>query len=171
MRDARDAEDKRLLDDGRIDELLAGYYEIIVGRCVAKMRGSVGHDVAHAVCSRLWRELKEGKHRDGRWPFRVIVHQVIKFTCSGWYEQGWGEVEWEPRDEPVDPFDDVDTRLTLEEFVETLPPVDREVAVLQWLTDPPLEPAEIAVRTGALPNAVYQSSSRNRERLRAWLEA
>ncbi len=93
MRDARDAEDNRLLETGEIDLLLAGWYETIVARCVAKMRGPVGHDVAQAVCERLWRELKAGKHRDGRWPFRVIVHKVIGYVCAGWYEKGWGEGE------------------------------------------------------------------------------
>ncbi len=65
MHDARDAEDKRLLEAGEIELLLAGWYETIVGRCVARMRGPVGHDVAQAVCERLWRELKRGRHRDG----------------------------------------------------------------------------------------------------------
>ena len=32
MRDARDAEDKRLLEEGRIDELLSGWVETIQGR-------------------------------------------------------------------------------------------------------------------------------------------
>ena len=93
MQDARDAEDKRLFDEGRIDELLAGWVETIRGRCVAKMRGPVGLDVAQAVCLRLWRELKAGKHRDGAGPFRVVVHNVIGWACAGWYEHGWGEVE------------------------------------------------------------------------------
>ena len=38
MHDARDAEDKRLLEAGEIELLLAGWYETIVGRCVARMR-------------------------------------------------------------------------------------------------------------------------------------
>jgi hypothetical protein len=70
MHDARDEEDKRLLDAGQTALLLAGWYETIVARSVARMRGPAGNDVAQAVCERLWRELKAGKHRDGRWPFR-----------------------------------------------------------------------------------------------------
>ena len=113
MHDARDAEDKRLLEAGEIELLLAGWYETIVGRCVAQMRGPVGHDVAQAVCERLWRELKRGKHRDGAWPFRVIVHKVIEFTCRGWYEPGWSEAEWIEIDAPSpDPSGDVDTGLS-----------------------------------------------------------
>ena len=57
MRDARDAEDKRLLDTGEIDLLLSGWVETIRGRSIARMRGPVGEDVAQAVCERLWREL------------------------------------------------------------------------------------------------------------------
>ena len=41
MRDARDAEDNRLLESGEIDLLLAGWTETIAARCVSKMRGPV----------------------------------------------------------------------------------------------------------------------------------
>jgi DNA-directed RNA polymerase specialized sigma24 family protein len=172
MRDARDVEDKRLLDEGLIDELLAGWVETIRGRCVARMRGPVGLDVAQAVCLRLWRELKAGKHRDGVVPFRVVVHNVIGWSCDGWYERGWREVELIEIDRPEpDPTIDVVTRLTLEQFVETLPPGDGEVARQLWLEYPPLEPAEIATRLGKQPNAVYQAIHRNKAKLREWLEA
>ena len=53
MRDARDAEDRRLLDEGALDLLLAGWCETIIARCVARMRGPVGHDVAPSVSERL----------------------------------------------------------------------------------------------------------------------
>jgi DNA-directed RNA polymerase specialized sigma24 family protein len=169
MHDARDEEDKRLLETGQIDLLLAGWYETIVGRCVARMRGPVGHDVAQSVCLRLWRELKKGRHRNGELPFRVIVHKVIDFTCAGWYEQGWGESEWLEIDGPApDPAGDVDLALDLEAFVETLPRADAEVAAL-WLLEH-LEPAQIAERLRKEPNAVYQAKSRITSRLREWLE-
>ena len=171
MPDARDAEDKRLLENGDIDLLLAGWYETIVGRCVAKMRGPVGEDVAQFVCERLWRELKAGKHRDGRWPFRVIVHQVIGYVCAGWFEPGWRENEWIEIDGPTpDNFtSDVDLQLSLEAFVATLPPGDGEVARL-WLLEG-LEIDEIAERLDKLPNALYQARSRINARLREWLES
>ncbi len=41
MPDERDAEDKRLLENGEIDLLLADWHDVIVGRCIARMRGPV----------------------------------------------------------------------------------------------------------------------------------
>ena len=169
MRDARDAEDRRLLDTGEIDLLLAGWVETIRGRCIAKMRGPVGEDVAQAVCERLWRELKAGRHRDGRYPFRVIVHSVIGWVCRGWYEPGWQENElFDVDGAGPDEADLVVLDVTLEQFVATLPPGDGEIAALTYLEG--LEPAEIAERTGKKPNAVYQAISRNKQKLREWLE-
>ena len=169
MRDARDAEDKRLLENGEIDLLLAGWVETIRGLCVAKMRGAVGEDVAQAVCERLWKELKAGKHRDGKHPFRVIVYSVIGWVCKGWYEPGWQESELFDLDGAApDETETVIVDLTLEQFVATLPSGDGEVGALYYLEA--LEPAEIAERLDKKPNAVYQAISRNRARLRAWLE-
>ncbi len=171
MRDARDAEDKRLLAEGEIDRLLAGYVEIIRARSIAKLRDAVvGEDVAQAVCLRLWKELKLGKHRDTAWPFRVIVHKVIDYTCAGWYEQGWGELEWIEIDEPAaDELERVDNQLLFEQFVEKLPPGDGEIGALTYLEL--LEPGEIALRVSKKPNAVYQAIDRNKKRLREWIEA
>lgn len=166
MRDARDHEDKRLLDEDRIDDLLEAYYEIILGRCFSTMRGAVAYDVTQAVCERLWRELKAGRHRDGL-PFRVIVHKVIDWTCKGWYEDGWGESELiEPDGAAEDFASAVEFQADLESHIETFPPEDRKVAVLRFLEG--LEPAEIAERLNKEPNAVYQAISRNNKRLAAW---
>jgi DNA-directed RNA polymerase specialized sigma24 family protein len=170
MNDARDAEDTRLLEAGEIDLLLAGWYETIVSRCLARMRGPAGHDVAQVVCERLWRELKNGRHRDGRLPFRVIVHQVIEYTCRGYYDPGWGESEWLEVDGPSgDETAGVETRLDLESFVTSLPPGDGAVGKL-WLLDG-LEPDQIAAKLDKKPNAIYQARSRISMRLREWLES
>jgi len=169
MRDARDAEDKRLLETGEIQLLLAGWVETIRGRCIAKLGGSAGEDAAQAVCERLWRELKARRHRDGRYPFRVIVHSVTGWVCSGWHEPGWYEHEFlEPDGADVDAAGDVVIHVTLEQFVATLPTGDGEVARLAYLEG--LEPAEIAERLDKKPNAVYQAISRNKAKLREWLE-
>ena len=170
MHDARDAEDKRLLENGEIDLLLAGWVETIHDSCVARMRGPVGEDVGQAVCERLWRELKAGRHRDGKHPFRVIVFSVIKWVCSGWYEPGWRENELFDLDGAApDEAADVVIAVTLEQFVATLPSGDGEIGRLSYLEG--LEPGEIAERVDKNPNAVYQAISRNKKRLRKWLEA
>lgn len=170
MRDARDAEDKRLLENGEIELLLAGWVETIRARCVARMRGAVGEDAAQAVCERLWRELKRGKHRDGRLPFRVVVHSVIRWVCNGWFEPGWYENEFLDFDGAApDETEAVVIDVTLEQFVATLPSGDGEVAALSYLEG--LEPAEIAERLDKKPNAIYQAISRNKAKLREWLEA
>lgn len=170
MRDARDAEDKRLLETGEIDLLLAGWVETIRGLCVAKMRGAVGEDVAQAVCERLWKELKAGKHRDGKHPFRVIVHSVVGWVCKGWYEPGWQESELFDLDGAApDESDEVVIEVTLEQFVAMLPPSDGAIAELYYLDG--LEPGAIAEHVDKNPNAVYQAISRNKKRLQEWLEA
>jgi hypothetical protein len=67
MDDGRDAEDARLLDRGDHARLLAKYEPVIVGRCVAALRGSLdAEDVAQDVKTRLWREFKGpyGRHSD-----------------------------------------------------------------------------------------------------------
>lgn len=170
MRDARDAEDERLLAEGEIGLLLGGWFETIQDICVARMRGPVGEDVAQAVCERLWRELKAGRHRDGRYPFRVIVHSVIGWVCKGWYEPGWQESELFDLDGAApDGTEAIVVDLTLEQFVATLPPGDGEVARLLYLDG--LEPGEIAERLDKKPNAVHQAIHRNKVKLREWLEA
>jgi RNA polymerase sigma factor (sigma-70 family) len=168
MRDARDAEDRRLLENGEIQLLLSGWVETIRARCIARMRGPIGEDVAQAVCERLWRELKKGRHREGKPPFRVIVHSVITWVCNGWNEPRWREHELLDFDgAAADPTEAVVVDLTLEQFVSTLPPGDGEVAALTYLDG--LDAGEIADRLGKKPNAVYQAESRNRARLREWL--
>ena len=170
MRDARDAEDARLLENGEIALLLAGWVDVIRARCIAWMRGPVGEDVAQAVLERLWRELKAGRHGDGKLPFRVIVHSVIGWVCRGWNEAGWQETELFDLDVPVpDLADAVVMDLTLEQFVATLPPGDGEVAALLYLEG--LEPAEVADRLDKQPNAVHQAAHRIKPRLREWLAA
>ena len=129
MRDARDAEDKRLLETGEIDLLLAGWYETIRGRVRREdarpgRRGRRAGGVRAAVA-----RAQGGKHRDGKQPFRVIVHKVIGWVCKGWYEPGWQESElFEIDGAAPDEADEVVIEVTLEQFVATLPPGDGEVA-------------------------------------------
>ena len=59
MNDGRHAEDARLLDSGEHARLLATYEPVIIGRCVAALRGSLdAEDVAQDVRLRLRGERK-----------------------------------------------------------------------------------------------------------------
>jgi hypothetical protein len=77
MRDGRDAEGRRPLEERGIDELIAGRVETIRGRCVAEMRAPVGLEVCQALCLRLWCKLNASTCRDGDVPSRVIGHNAI----------------------------------------------------------------------------------------------
>jgi RNA polymerase sigma factor (sigma-70 family) len=95
---------------------------------------------------------------------------VIGWVCRGWYEPGWQENELFDIDgAAADESEAVIAEVTLEQFVATLPPGDGEVGGLYYLEG--LEPAEIAERLDKKPNAVYQAISRNKAKLREWLEA
>ena len=131
MRDARDAEDKRLLETGEIDLLLAGWVETIRGQLRREdARRRSARTSRRRCASGLWRELKAGKHRDGKHPFRVIVHSVIGWVCKRLVRAGLArERVLRPRRRGTGR----DGRLvivdvTLEQFVATLPPGDGEVA-------------------------------------------
>jgi DNA-directed RNA polymerase specialized sigma24 family protein len=90
-------------------------------------------------------------------------------VCRGWYEPGWQEHElFDVDGAGPSEADLVVLGVTLEQFVATLPPGDGEIAALTYLEG--LEPGEVAERTGKKANAVYQAISRNKQKLREWLE-
>ena len=85
MHDARDAEDKRLLEAGEFTLLLESYYGVILDRCRARVRpeaDAIG--VAADVAIRLLSELKRGRRY--RVPFRVVVHKVIGWKIQEHFE-------------------------------------------------------------------------------------
>ena len=80
MRDARDAEDALLLQNGDHAALIAAYHEIVVQRCRIAVRSDAGYDVAQNVFERLLKELARGKRY--RVPYRVVVHKVVDWTVK-----------------------------------------------------------------------------------------
>lgn len=52
MRDARDAEDALLLETGDHAGLLAAWHDVIVQRCLVRVRSDAAYDVAQDVCER-----------------------------------------------------------------------------------------------------------------------
>ena len=164
MHDARDVEDRRLLEAGDHSALLRSYYETIIQRCrVRCRREDDALECAQAVAVRLLSELKRGKRYSV--PFRVVVHKVIEWTTKGFYARG-GAVQGElPDDFPGagNPLDGVETRYDLERALDTLPPGDGEVARLRYLVG--LEIEEIATRLGKTRNAIDQALHRSRRKL------
>jgi RNA polymerase sigma factor (sigma-70 family) len=171
--DAQDAHDRELLARGALEELLAGYVDLIRARCRNRC-GVHGDDVAQQVCLRLWRELSAGKHRDGRRPFREIVNGVVSFACRGWEGTTLGRdtflEEWMATEAPVDdPADQVVPRLDAEAFVESLPPGDGQIARLRILEGREID--QIADALGLARNAVDQALFRIRRQWKTWLES
>src|SRR4051812_1285525 len=83
MADARDAEDIQWLEEGDagLAYLLAKYQPVILGRCMARLKGDdMAFDVAQTVMLRLVREFRAGKRYPV--PYRVVVHQVIGWTLN-----------------------------------------------------------------------------------------
>src|SRR5437763_4569558 len=92
MHDARDAEDKRLLEAGAYASLVESYYAVIVKRCQARTKSDGdAFDVAADVVIRLLSELKAGK-RYGV-PFRVVVHKVIGWKLAEHFAGGPRDTE------------------------------------------------------------------------------
>lgn len=164
MRDARDAEDARLLAAGEHETLLATYLDAIVGRCFAAIRSAEADDVAQNVIERLWRELQAGKTYPV--PYRVVVHQVTTWKIGEHFKaRGLGPpVELLDEPDPADPFADFVALQDLSDLLAGLPPRQRQVAELRLLEG--LERDEIARELGIERNAVYQGLHNAVEKLR-----
>jgi RNA polymerase sigma factor (sigma-70 family) len=165
-----DAADAALLAAGDHARLLAKYEPIIIGRCIAKLRGHLdAEDVAQDVKLRLWNELKAGKTYPV--PYRVVVHQVIGWTVGDYLAGRPTDVPlpdgWEPAN-PSDDLAELRDRDAVSSMLEDLPEgKTREVMELRYLER--LEVAEIAERLGMDQNAVHQALHRGHDKLRKTL--
>jgi RNA polymerase sigma factor (sigma-70 family) len=164
-----DLEDAHLLAAGDIAGLLAKYNEVIVARCVAKLRGSLdAEDVAQDVKLRLLAEFERGK-RYGDVPYRVVVHQVIGWTIADYFDGRRTDVPlpegWEPAVD--DETASVDSRRYLMDLFHDLPDQTRRVLELRYVLG--FEHDEIAGELQMTPNAVYQRLHKGHAKLRAVL--
>ena len=170
MLDARDAEDIRFLEQGDFAGLLAKYEPVIVGRCVAAMKGDdQAFDVAQKVMLRLYTEFERGK-RYGDLPYRVVVNKVIDWTLREHWTGRDTSVplpdDWEPRGgERAD--DEVVARDFIRDFLATLGETERRVLELSLLG---FKAEEIAEEFDMNPNAVYQRLHQARKKLKERLE-
>jgi RNA polymerase sigma factor (sigma-70 family) len=167
MHDARDAEDKRLLEAGDYARLVEAYYGVIVKRCQARTKSDGdAFDVAADVVIRLLSELKAGK-RYGV-PFRVVVHKVIGWKLAEHFAGRSHDAGLD--DELVDDgaFERADEQQDLMTLLEGLPQREREVAGLRIVAG--LEPAAIAAKLCISRNNVDQAWHRAKRKLRERLE-
>ena len=165
--DARDAE---LLADGRIERLLARYELLIQARCIRETKNvHDGQDVAQDVMFRLFREFHAGKRYAGI-PYRVVVHQVTKWTIADFFAGRRTDVplpdDLEIRED--DPGDRVVSELWLHELVAQLPEAERAACTLVYLEG--LSPEQAAERLGTTRNNVDQRLFHARKRLRELMD-
>src|SRR5947207_5450992 len=130
MHDARDAEDKRLLEAGEYARLVASYYGVIVKRCQARTKGHTdAFDVAADVVIRLLGELKAGKRYAV--PFRVVVHKVIGWKLAEHFAGRSRDAELGDDVLAENPYESADEQQDLMTLLDGLPQREREVAGLR----------------------------------------
>jgi DNA-directed RNA polymerase specialized sigma24 family protein len=161
-----DADDAKLLQDRRIDVLLAKYEPVILGRCIARLHGDLAaEDVAQNVLLRLLQEFHRAKSY-GETPYRVVVHQVVGWTVADHFAGRPTDVPlpdgWDPAGD--DPNNAVIARHDLRRLFDALPDGTRRVLELRYLLGLGIE--EIAEQLQMTRNAVDQALHRGHARLR-----
>jgi RNA polymerase sigma factor (sigma-70 family) len=166
MHDARDAEDTRLLEAGEYAALVESYYGVILDRSRIKVRREDDAiAVAAEVAIRLLSELKRGRRY--RVPFRVVVHQVIKWKVKEHFAPGKiDEVELEDwlRRASTESTEELEAASGFEGLIDGLTELEQDVLRLRYIED--LDFLQIASRLGKEPNAVHQIHHRALTRLR-----
>jgi RNA polymerase sigma factor (sigma-70 family) len=165
MRDARDAEDALLLENGDHAALIAAYHAIVVQRCLIAVRSEAGYDVAQNVFERLLKELTARKRY--RVPYRVVVHKVVDWTVQEHFQGLPTDVPlpdgWDPVDE-ADPYRTVEDDEVLAALFADLPEGSRRVLELRYREGLGID--EVAERLGMTRNAVDQALHRGHSKLR-----
>jgi RNA polymerase sigma factor (sigma-70 family) len=156
MHDARDAEDKRLLDEGEHALLLAAYFHPVRERCYLRLRDEdAANEAAQRVFVRLLGELRSGKTYTV--PYRVVVWMVTEWTLKGLYpvakQDSFLPEAWNP--EAPDPYGEWEEQQDLAVLIADLPPRQREVLELRYREQ--LSHEQIAERLGMTRNAVDQA--------------
>jgi RNA polymerase sigma factor (sigma-70 family) len=167
MLDGRDAEDTRLLEEGDLAGLLAKYGPVVLGRCLAKLRGnSDAEDVAQNVMLRLVAEFERGK-RYGDTPYRVVVHKVVEWTVKDYFEGRRIDAElpddWDAGER--DFSEEVVSRYYVAGLLEPLPERDREVMMRFYLLaqDPKQIADDLEIERNAVDQALFRARKRVRE--------
>jgi RNA polymerase sigma factor (sigma-70 family) len=168
MHDARDAEDRRLLETGEHKLLLAGYFTPVRDRCFFRLgTREAGDEATQLVFLRLWGELKGGKTYPV--PFRVVVWKVTEWTLRG-FHPGRPEAELPEEWDPAGPdaYSEWETDHDLAVLFSDLPQRQRQVLDLRYRLG--LTPAEIGEQLGIEANAVHQALHNGHAKLREKLD-
>jgi RNA polymerase sigma factor (sigma-70 family) len=164
MHDARDVEDKRLLDDGQHTQLLENYVYLVQEWVALRVRDRrAAEEVVQRVFLRLAAELAAG--RSYSVPYRVVVWSVVNWTARG-YEWSPKEAESLPDDwddTAPDQFEAWEGEHDLGFLIHDLAPRDREVLDLIYREG--LSPAQVAERLAIDVNAVHQATHRGHRKV------
>ncbi len=156
MHDARDAEDKRLLEAGDHRQLLENYFYLVEEWAFLRTRD---RDAADEVTQRSLLRLQEELARGRRYnvPFRVVVWNVVRWTAAGHEWHPGSEVplpeSWDPPDDN-DPLEHWMAEHDMRALLADLPEGQRVVATRIHLDG--LSHQQVAEELGIAPNAVYQ---------------
>ena len=170
MHDARDAEDKRLLDTKEHTQLLENYVYLVQEWAAVRVRDrQAAAEVVQRVFLRLASELDAGKSY--RVPFRVVVWSVVNWTVRGYeWTAKEGAALPEEWDVPApDEHEAWEAEHDLGTWIADLP--DRERDVLALLHREGLSPAQVAERLGIKRNAVDQAAHRGHRKVAEKLRA
>ncbi len=170
MHDARDAEDKRLLEAKEHTQLLENYVYLVQEWAVLHMRNRQAADeVAQRAFLRLWDELAAGKTYHV--PYRVAVWNVVRWTAQGYeWNAKVGETLPEEWDSVApDEFELWEGEHDLVVWIADLP--DRQREVLYLLHGEGLSPAQVAERLGMTRNAVDQAAHNGHRKVAEKLRA
>jgi RNA polymerase sigma factor (sigma-70 family) len=156
MHDARDAEDRRLLETGDHKLLLAGYFDRVRELCFLRLRNrEAGEEAAQIVLMRLFGELERGKRYSV--PFRVVVWKVVEWTTRGFYPGAKQDTtlpdDWDPA--TVGDYESVEDDYDFGVLIADLPERQRQVADLIYREG--LSHEQAAQRLGITRNAVDQA--------------
>jgi RNA polymerase sigma-70 factor, ECF subfamily len=156
MHDARDVEDKRLLEAGDHKLLLAGYFHAVRELCFLRLRDREAADeAAQVVFLRLFRELKAGKTYS--MPFRVVVWKIVEWTVRGFYPGAKQDAtlpdDWDAA--AAEEYEGVEDDYDFGRLVADLP--DRQREVLDLIHRQGLSHEQTAERLGITRNAVDQA--------------
>jgi len=156
MHDARDAEDKRLLEEGEHKLLLANYFHPVVERCFLRLRNEdAANEAAQRIFVRLLGELRRG--RKYTVPFRVVVWMVTEWTLRSHYPGAKQDStlpdDWDP--EAPDAYAAWEGQHDLAVLIDSLQPRQREVLDLVYREG--IGPDQVAERLGIKRNAVDQA--------------